>query len=99
MERTRRVPEQKAYLIPGALVHWLIGASLTGIVTIGFYMVVWGINDAAIKVEILTRLTKVEDLVELHDSYRKQSDKSVAAIEKLEKDVHRLEDQVYGNGD
>ena len=50
------MPEHNGYLIPGALMHRLILSIIVAIVTIGGYMVAWGIADAGFKARVLTEL-------------------------------------------
>jgi hypothetical protein len=62
-KRTRRMPEHNGYLIPGALMHRLILSIIVAIVTIGGYMVAWGIADAGFKAKVLTEMIYIKDRV------------------------------------
>ena len=48
--------DQGGYFIPAKVVNGLIIAIFTSLFTIGGYMVVWGLNDAAFKSRVLTEL-------------------------------------------
>ena len=73
--------------IEAALVNRCITAIMTAILAIGGYMVAWGIADAKWKGEVVTRLTAVENLLDVHDTYRKQSDQSVKRLDDVEQDL------------
>ena len=51
------------YAIPAALINKLIWSIIIGIVTIGGYMVAWGINDAKFKVQVITELQYLKERV------------------------------------
>lgn len=48
------------YQIPASLVHRLITSIIVAIVTIGGYMILWAINDAASKASWAERLNQME---------------------------------------
>ena len=73
--RTKRMPDENGYLIPGQLMHRLILSILVAIISIGGYMVTWGINDAAFKAQVLTELGWMKErVVEIGDDLDKHED-------------------------
>ena len=72
------------YEIPVSLLNDLIVAIIGSIIGIGAYMVVWAIADAKHKTLVLNRLTQLENLIQLHDTYRAGHDKVVQKVETLE---------------
>ena len=75
--------DSDGYLIPGSLMHKLITSVVIAIVTIGGYMVAWGISDARHKATLNARLEYLEDLVELHDTYRARFDRNEQRVDAL----------------
>lgn len=81
------------YKLPIGIVNKLLYGIITSIVVIGAYMIVWGYNDAQFKSGLMTRVSKIEDLVALHDTYRKQSDQSVSRLDSFESKIDDLDER------
>jgi len=60
MKITRIPDEEDAYQVPTKLVNWLVRSILVALVTIGGYMVVWAISDAAINASFSERINQIE---------------------------------------
>ena len=64
----RCTDDATSYNIPAPLVHNILRSIVTAIVFLGGYMVVWGINDASFKSQVLTELGWMKDrVVEIGD--------------------------------
>lgn len=83
--------EPTTYAIPAELMHMLIYSILGALAAVGAYMVVWAINDTRFKTGVLARLTALESLIKLHDSYRAEHDEYTIKVDYLEQRVGRLE--------
>ena len=79
------------YEIPVDLLNDLILTIIGAIVAIGAYMVVWAIADAKHKTLVIGRLNHLEDLIQLHDTYRAGHDKLVEKVDTLEQ---RMDDSI-----
>ena len=82
------------YAIPVDLVVQTLVAIVVAIIAIGGYMVTWAFADTKFKVEVTTRLSHLEELIAIHDEYRKSHDHHAMQIEMLEE---RLENHINGH--
>ena len=80
-KRTHALPEHNGYLIPAPLLHRLLLLVATAIISIGGYMAVWGMADAAFKSQVLTelgwmkgRVVELGDDMDEHDSRHDAND-------------------------
>ena len=79
------------------LVKIAVTAILTGIGTIGLYMVLWAINDRGWKQEVISRLNDLDRSI---TEVKKQTDivpVNTQKIQDLRERVIRLEDDQYSN--
>lgn len=87
--------EPTRYSVPATLVHWLIAAILSSLISIAGYMVVWAVNDREWKTSVNA---KIEELVRIDsrtDFYVKEGILPVAKqrIDDLNRRVERLEQE------
>ena len=80
-----------SYEIPVSLMNDLIIAIIGAILGIGAYMIIWAIADAKYKVLVLSRLKGLEDLIQVHDSYRASHDVYREKVDNMEQ---RFEDHL-----
>ena len=78
------------YEIPVGLLNDLIMAIIGSILAIGAYMIVWAIADAKHKTAVIGRLKHLEELIEIHDSYRAAHDIYTHKVDVLEQRVQDL---------
>ena len=78
------------YEIPVGLLNDLIMAIIGAILAIGAYMIIWAIADAKHKTAVIGRLKHLEELIDIHDTYRAAHDIYTHKVDVLEQRVSDL---------